>query len=107
MGHKLKQFTIKHRFIQSNHLANQRSRVFFLNHFRNQGLPGKTQTVAGAIFQYEYINISTMKRSPIKTRISCFVSNRSRGVSRRFRISRLKIKFFMHLGMLTGFKKAS
>jgi len=106
--HKLKQQTTRYRFTASNRLPNRRARRFLLNYLRfirAETISPELRAAMGLILWG--LASAFYAEDRISFRSGCFITGRARGTSRRYTISRTRIKSLATEGKLFGVRKSS
>lgn len=108
MLHKGRQQIHRFRFTSSHRLPTRRARHFLTNHFRTlrTDTPSAPLRAALGYLQWRLLH-SYHGEDRIYLRTSCFVTGRARGTSRRFTISRTRVRQFAAEGRLFGLRKSS
>jgi len=108
MLHKLKQQITRYKFTSSNRLPNRRARQFLLNYLRfiREDVASFRLRAAMGLIRWT-VTRAYHGENRISFRAGCFITGRARGTSRRFTVSRTRIKALSDEGKLFGARKSS
>jgi len=108
MLHKGRQQIHRFRFTPAHRLPTRRARHFLTNYIRTvrSDIPSAPLRAALGYLQWRLLH-SYHGEDRISLRTFCFVTGRARGTSRRFTVSRTRVRQFAAEGRLFGLRKSS
>jgi len=108
MLHKGRQQIHRFRFTAAHRLLTRRARHFLTNYIRTvrSDIPSAPLRAALGYLQWRLLH-SYHGEDRISVRTFCFVTGRARGTSRRFTVSRTRVRQFAAEGRLFGLRKSS
>lgn len=108
MQNKLRKQIIVHKNTQKNKAPNILSQKFIRNAVRARRAEQTSPLLRGALgFAIRLLTESNHGKGPRAFRSECFITGRSRGVSRRLTVARTKVKELTSQARLFGVRKSS